>query len=183
MDGPRIKQFWNCNPTPSNHKIMKIIIAKNFFYHAHKLTILLFLRQSAWKLEKWKLNALKSPKLWKLCVQNVIKAISRNKCLSIVMKLTGYLISELFILLSNNQKCNIIIFPDCPEVRDSKPRLTPCWSAHGIWKIYLEKSSSTNLIFSLFRTWFLQQSYQQGVCFPIFFSFLKFSYKKLFKFQ
>ena len=33
---------------------------------------------------------------------------------------------------------------------------TPCWSVLDFWKINLEKSSSTNWIFSLFQTGFLQ---------------------------
>ena len=33
---------------------------------------------------------------------------------------------------------------------------TPCWSVLDFWKINLEKSSSTNWIFSLFQTIFLQ---------------------------
>ena len=150
MDGPRIKQLWHCNPTPSNHKIMKII-AKNFFY-AHKLTIL---RQSAWKLVQWKFNALKSPKLWKLCVQNVCcnKGYSRNKCLSIVMNLTGWSFSELFILLSINPKCNIIIFSDCPEIRGSKPGQVKfvCPFSFHLWNFHIRNNLSSNNILDLYR--------------------------------
>ena len=46
--------------------------------------------------------------------------------------------------------------------------LTPCWAVLDFWKINLEKSSSTNWIFSLFRTGFLmpvqlQSTDQHGV--------------------
>ena len=97
-------------------------------------------------------NALKSPKLWKLCVQNVCcnKGYSRNKCLSIVMKLTGYLLSELSIVLSINPKYNIIIFPDCPEIQGSKLRLCFPYSFH-FWIFHIRNYLSSNSILDLYR--------------------------------
>ena len=56
-----------------------------------------------------------------------------------------------------------VCLPDWKNAQ-CKLSLTPCWSVLDFWKINLEKSGSTNWIFSLFlqaknsvcRTWFLQ---------------------------
>ena len=141
MDGPWVKQLWHCNPTPSNHKVMKIYSQELLLCTQAYYSTPVFLKVGAMETQRPQIT-----KLWKLC-SAVIKA-SWNKCLSIVMKLTGYLLSELFILLSINPKCNIIIFPDCSEIRGSNP-------GHWTGQIRLH----------------------------IFFSFLKFPYKKLFKLQ
>ena len=150
MDGPRIKQFWHCNPTPSNHKIMKIIIAKNFFlctqaYYSTPVCL------KAGAMENYSTPSNHQNYENYVCKMSaVIKAISRNKCLSIVMKLTGYLLSELFILLSNNPKCNIIIFPDCPEIQGSKLRLCFPYSFH-FWIFHIRNYLSSNSILDLYR--------------------------------
>ena len=56
---------------------------------------------------------------------------------------------------------------------------SPCWSVLDFWKINLEKSSSKNWIYSLFRTWFLLPVQPAQTNFEIDFCRLKIQFVKL----